>query len=117
VFQIHAFNEAIDVALEGMLYYERYDEQLMIILTVCTTISWIIFVACIVIRIDAAYQKIKGLELISMQKLLISVVTSALLIKGNILCFFAIHFSSSTYIGYTLSWCKLTNIVISCLSL
>ncbi|ODM95408.1 GPI ethanolamine phosphate transferase 1 [Orchesella cincta] len=78
---IRAFNEAIDVAIEGMLYYERYDEQLMIILTVCTTISWIVFVACIVIRIDAAYQKIKGLKLISMQKLLTSLVISVLLIK------------------------------------
>ncbi|CAL8086821.1 unnamed protein product [Orchesella dallaii] len=81
---IHTWNEAIDVAIEGMLYYERYDELLMKLLTVCTTISWIVFVAFIVIRIDAAYQKIKSLKLLSMQKLLTSLVVSVMIIKGVI---------------------------------
>ena len=43
--QIESLNKGIDVTLEGIHYYERYDQQMLIVFAVTTFLLWMSLIA------------------------------------------------------------------------
>lgn len=76
-------NETISMTLEGVIYYDRYDDQLLTVFIVFTNVIWIIFVSYTVINITSFYKEIKALRIYSFQYALLSLLAGVLLTKGK----------------------------------
>ncbi len=81
-------DEAINSTLDGVIYYERYDDQLLTIFIVCTNLCWILFISIIIVNISSSYKEIRSVQIFSLRDTLISLLVAPVLTTGKMLFFY-----------------------------